>query len=116
MVLQVYGIKSCNTVKKALTWLDENEIAYTFHDYKKEPATSTQLDAWEKEIPWEKLVNKKGTSWRKLSPQEQADVVDSESANKVLLNNNSMIKRPLIESPKGILLGFDEEEYEAKLK
>lgn len=116
MALQVYGIKNCNTVKKALTWLDENKITYTFHDYKKEPATSAQLEAWEKEIPWEKLINKKGTSWRKLSSDEQAEVVDADSANKVLLNNNSMIKRPLIESPKGIVLGFDEEEYTGKLK
>jgi|SRR5690606_17434609 len=116
MVLQVYGIKNCNTVKKALTWLDENNLAYTFHDYKKEPATLAQLEAWEKEISWESLVNKKGTTWRKLSAEEQAAVIDADSANNVLLNNNSMIKRPLIESPKGIVLGFDEEEYNAKLK
>lgn len=116
MVLQVYGIKNCNTVKKALTWLDENNLAYTFHDYKKEPATLAQLEAWEKEISWESLVNKKGTTWRKLSAEEQAAVIDADSANNVLLSNNSMIKRPLIESPKGILLGFDEEEYNAKLK
>lgn len=116
MALQVYGIKNCNTVKKALTWLDENNIAYTFHDYKKEPAALEQLETWEKEISWETLVNKKGTSWRKLSLEEQKNVVDADSANKVLLNNNSMIKRPLIESPNGILLGFDEAEYKAKLK
>ncbi|PRD44153.1 ArsC family reductase [Sphingobacterium haloxyli] len=116
MALQVYGIKNCNTVKKALTWLDENKIAYTFHDYKKEPATLQQLEAWENEISWEALVNKKGTTWRKLSPEEQTTVVDADSANQVLLKNNSMIKRPLIESSKGIILGFDEEEYQAKLK
>ncbi len=116
MALQVYGIKNCNTVKKALTWLDENKIAYTFHDYKKEPAALEQLEAWEKEISWETLVNKKGTTWRKLSSEEQATVIDANSANQVLLKNNSMIKRPLIKSPKGIILGFDEEEYRAKLK
>ncbi|MBD1422397.1 ArsC family reductase [Sphingobacterium chuzhouense] len=116
MALQVYGIKNCNTVKKALTWLDENKVDYTFHDYKKEPTTLQQLETWEKEVSWESLVNKKGTTWRKLSSEDQAAVVDADSANKVLLNNNSMIKRPLIESPKGIILGFDEEEYRAKLK
>lgn len=116
MALQVYGIKNCNTVKKALTWLDENKIAYTFHDYKKEPAKLQQLEKWEKEVSWESLVNKKGTTWRKLSPEEQAAVVDAQSANDVLLANNSVIKRPLIESPKGIILGFDEEEYRVKLK
>lgn len=116
MALQVYGIKNCSTVKKALTWLDENNITYTFHDYKKEPATTAQLEAWEEEVPWEKLLNKKGTTWRRLSPEEQAIVKDADSANKVLSGNNSMIKRPLIESPKGIILGFDEEEYNVKLK
>lgn len=116
MALQVYGIKNCNTVKKALTWLDDNNIAYTFHDYKKEPATPEQLAAWEKKISWEPLVNKKGTTWRNLSAEEQASVVDAESANRVLLKNNSMIKRPLIESSNGIILGFDEEEYRLKLK
>lgn len=116
MMLQVYGIKNCNTVKKALTWLDDQQIAYTFHDYKKEPATLAQLTAWEKQIPWESLVNKKGTTWRKLPAEEQASVVNADAANQVLLANNSMIKRPLIESANGIILGFDEEEYLTKLK
>lgn len=115
MKLQVYGIKNCSTVKKALTWLDEHNIAYTFHDYKKEPATQEKLEAWQKEIPWEALVNKRGTTWRKLSPEEQASVQDADSSNRFLLNNNSLIKRPLIESSKGIILGFDEDEYRDKL-
>ncbi|MFD1166620.1 ArsC family reductase [Sphingobacterium daejeonense] len=114
-MLQVYGIKNCNTVKKALDWLNDHKLEYVFHDYKKEPATLQKLEEWEKKVSWDQLVNKKGTTWRKLSPEEQASVQDSESANRVLLNNNSMIKRPLIESPKGILLGFDEEEYKSKL-
>ena len=114
-MLQVYGIKNCNTVKKALDWLNAHELDYVFHDYKKEPATLKKLEEWEKEISWENLVNKKGTTWRKLSSEEQANVKDAKSANQVLLNNNSMIKRPLIESPKGILLGFDEHEYKSKL-
>ncbi|MGN0019902.1 MAG: ArsC family reductase [Sphingobacterium hotanense] len=114
-MLQVYGIKNCNTVKKALDWLNENKKDYVFHDYKKEPATLEKLEGWEKEVAWEALVNKKGTTWKKLSAEEQANVKDADSANQVLLANNSMIKRPLIESPHGILLGFDEEEYKAKL-
>ncbi len=115
MALHVYGIKNCNTVKKALDWLAEKQLAYTFHDYKKEPATVEKLEAWEKEISWESLVNKKGTTWKKLSSDVQASVTDAPSANAVLLENNSMIKRPLIESPNGILLGFDEQEYANKL-
>lgn len=114
-MLQVYGIKNCNTVKKAIDWLNQHNKEYVFHDYKKEPATLEQLEKWEKQVSWEQLVNKKGTTWRKLSPEEQALVTNAETANQVLLKNNSMIKRPLIEGYKGILLGFDEEEYKTKL-
>ncbi|SKB90687.1 ArsC family protein [Sphingobacterium nematocida] len=114
-MLDIYGIKNCNTVKKALDWMNENQIAYTFHDYKKEPATLKKLEAWEKSVGWEKLVNKKGTTWKKLSPEEQAKVIDSDSANQVLLSNNSMIKRPVIELKNDIILGFDETIYQEKL-
>jgi len=114
-MLQVYGIKNCNTVKKALNWLDDNNKEYVFHDYKKEPATPDQLHHWEKEVSWQRLLNKKGTSWRRLSPEQQAVVIDAESAIAVLNENNSMIKRPLIESPNGIVLGFDHDEYQSKL-
>ncbi|MFZ4261304.1 Spx/MgsR family RNA polymerase-binding regulatory protein [Sphingobacterium sp. HJSM2_6] len=115
-MVQVYGIKNCNTVKKALDWLQENNINFVFHDYKKEPATLEKLTEWQKSLPWESLVNKKGTTWKKLSSEEQLSVVDAQSANAVLLTNNSMIKRPLIETNKGLLLGFNEEEYLTKFK
>lgn len=114
-MLDIYGIKNCNTVKKALDWMKEKQIAYTFHDYKKEPATIEKLEAWEKSVGWEKLVNKKGTTWKKLSPEEQANVTDANSANQILLRNNSMIKRPVIEVENGIILGFDETTYQEKL-
>lgn len=114
-MLQVYGIKNCNTVKKAIDWLNQNGKEFVFHDYKKEPATIEKLKEWEKEISWEQLVNKKGTTWKKLTPEEQTAVIDANTANHVLLKNNSMIKRPLIESPNGILLGFDEVDYKTKL-
>ncbi|HLS95159.1 MAG TPA: ArsC family reductase [Sphingobacterium sp.] len=115
-MIQVYGIKNCNTVKKALDWLEKKQIAYTFHDYKKEPATLKQLETWQKIVSWDALVNKKGTTWRKLTPGEQAKVTDAQTANEVLLRNNSMIKRPLIEYSEGIILGFDEQEYQSKLQ
>lgn len=115
-MLHVYGIKNCNTVKKALTWLQDHDIQHTFHDYKKEPVTRKKLDEWEKQVSWESLINKKGTTWKKLNPEQQAAVQDAASANIVLLENNSMIKRPLIESSKGIILGFDEQEYNKKLR
>ena len=114
-MLDVYGIKNCNTVKKTLDWLNEHSIQYTFHDYKKEPAQDSKLIAWQQLVSWESLVNKKGTTWKKLSPEQQAAVVDEQSARAVLLQNNSMIKRPIIELENEIILGFDEEKYEQKL-
>jgi Spx/MgsR family transcriptional regulator len=114
-MVQVYGIKNCNTVKKALDWLTDHDIEFEFHDFKKEPATENKLKAWEKHVSWENLVNKRGTTWRKLSPDEQSSVTDQTSANVVLLASNSMIKRPVIELANDIILGFDEEQYKSKL-
>ena len=116
IMIEVYGIKNCNTVKKALDYLKDNDISYNFHDYKKEPASIAKLEAWERLTPWETLVNKKGTTWKKLSPEEQASVQDAETANAVLLKNNSMIKRPVLEFADTIVVGFDEEIYNQKLK
>lgn len=115
MMVEVYGIKNCNTVKKALDWLTANGVTYNFHDFKKEPATVEKLKAWEKLTSWESLVNKKGTTWKKLTPEQQATVIDADSANVVLLQNNSMIKRPIIEVGSDILLGFDENQYTQKI-
>ncbi|KGE12387.1 ArsC family reductase [Sphingobacterium deserti] len=116
MALHIYGIKNCNTVKKALNWLEEHKLDYVFHDYKKEPATLEKLEEWENITPWESLLNKKGTTWRKLSSEEQARAIDARGANVLLLENNSMIKRPLIEAGADIVLGFDEAEYDRKFK
>ena len=115
-MLQVYGIKNCNTVKKALTWLEDNNVPFKFHDYKKEGVCVDKLKEWETQVDWQALVNKKGTTWKKLSPETQEQVIDGDSANKVLQENTSMIKRPVIEYNKGILLGFNEAEYETNLK
>ena len=114
-MLNVYGIKNCNTVKKALDWLNNNDIEFTFHDYKKEPAQDAKLITWQNLTPWETLINKKGTTWKKLTPEQQAAVIDEKSAREVLLNNNSIIKRPIIELNNEIILGFDEETYKQKL-
>ncbi len=114
--MHVYGIKNCNTVKKALTWLEDNGIPFTFHDFKKEGVSEDKLRTWERELGWEPLVNKRGTTWRQLSADEQREVVDATSANKLMQERTSVIKRPVIESPKGIILGFDESEYASKLK
>ncbi len=113
--MHVYGIKNCNTVKKALDWLTKHGIEYTFHDFKKEGVSEEKLQGWEKQTGWEPLVNKRGTTWRQLTPEEQHAVVDAKTANRLMQAKTSVIKRPVIESPKGIILGFDENEYAAKL-
>lgn len=114
--MHIYGIKNCNTVKKALTWLEENNIPYTFHDFKKEGVSLSKLEAWEQQLGWEPLVNKRGTTWRKLTPEEQHAVVDAASANALMQEKTSIIKRPVLEGPTGVILGFDPAEYETRLK
>ena len=114
--MHIYGIKNCNTVKKALLWLEENNISYTFHDFKKEGVSEKKLQEWEGQIGWEPLVNKRGTTWRQLSPEAQSAVVDAASANQLMQAKTSVIKRPVIEGPSGVILGFDASEYHAKLK
>ena len=110
----VYGIPNCNTVKKARTWLDEKGIPYTFHDYKKKGISAEKINSWFQYFPWEKLVNKAGTTWKQLSDADKAAVMDEKSAVELMTAKNSVIKRPLIEdeSGKAIVLGFSDSEYE----
>lgn len=111
--VHVYGIKNCNTVKKALTWLETKQIPFEFHDFKKEDVDHERLRAWADKMSWEALVNKKGTTWRKLTPEEQSDIRDLPAAVEALRTNTSMIKRPVVEIDNvEILLGFDEAKYE----
>lgn len=113
--LNVYGIKNCSTVKKALDWLTQHDKPFVFHDFKKEPATVAQLEKWEKHTSYDTLLNKKGTTWRKLAPEVQQRITDASSANEALAANNSMIKRPVIEYTSGLLVGFDEDTYKTQL-
>lgn len=113
----VYGIPNCNTVKKARTWLSDNGIDYEFHDFKKQGITAVKLGEWCAVFGWEKVLNKKGTTWKKLSPEQQERVVDEKSAIELLLANTSAIKRPVVERDgKAVLISFDEEHYNQLLK
>ena len=105
----VYGIPNCNTVKKARVWLDEQGVVYTFHDYKKQGVPADRLDAWIKAVGWEPLVNRQGTTWRKLDDATKAGVVDAPRAKALMLAQASVIKRPVIEKSGQVLsVGFDE--------
>jgi arsenate reductase len=108
MTTMVYGIPACSTVKKARTWLDEQGVAYTFHDYKKQGVPAERLDAWITAVGWELLVNRQGTTWRKLDDATKAGVLDAASAKAVMLAHASVIKRPVIEQGgKVVGVGFD---------
>lgn len=113
----VYGIPNCNTVKKARTWLTDNGFDYQFHDFKKQGITAEKLHEWCAVFGWERVLNTKGTTWKKLSLDQQQAVKDEKTAVAVLLENTSAIKRPIIEQDgKAILISFDEEHYKSLLK
>lgn len=113
----VYAIPNCNTVKKALDWLKQNNVAIEFHDYKKKGITAAQLTNWSKQIGWEALVNKKGATWRQLPKEVQEGITTQKAAIALMIEKTSIIKRPLIEeNGKIIALGFDETEYKKALK
>lgn len=114
-MIKVYGIKNCNTVKKALNWLDENGRDYEFHDYKKLGISAEKIAEWQDIVGWEPLVNKRGTTWRKLDKDVQEGVDGAQSASKLMQDHTSLIKRPIIEDKGLIILGFDGDEYTAKL-
>ena len=103
----IYGIKNCDTMKKAFAWLDEHGVVYTFHDYKKSGIDSARLHAWSKAIGWKSLVNTRGTTWRKLSAEQQA--IETQSAAVQLMQEfPSLIRRPVIETDSGqLLVGLD---------
>ena len=103
----IYGIRNCDTMKKAFAWLDEHGIAYAFHDYKKSGIESARLHAWCKVLGWKTLVNTQGTTWRKLTPEEQ-DITTQSKAVQLMQTYPSLIKRPVVETAGGhLLVGFE---------
>ena len=106
--ITIYGIPNCDTTKKALNWLDKNNIAYTFHDYKQEGITAKKIEEWGKRVGWETIFNKRSTTWKALPVPEQDKVADQSSAIKVMLAHNSIIKRPIIESGDQLIVGYNE--------
>ncbi len=113
-MLKVYGIPNCDTVKKTLTWLKEHKLAFEFHDYKKEGITSAKLKEWSKQVGWETILNRKGTTWRNLDPVIQASITNEKAAIKLLVENTSSIKRAVIEKGDTVIaVGFDQEKYKS---
>ena len=112
-MITVYGIPNCDSVKKARVWLAENGHAYQFHDFKKQGLPEAALDTWLATLGWEKVLNKQGTTWKKLPDEVKASVVDAASAKPVLLANSSCIKRPVIDWGKDgrVTVGFAPQEW-----
>ena len=113
-MIHLYGIPNCDTVKKARAWLDARGVAYAFHDYKKEGADPVKLGAWSEAVGWERLLNRRGTTFRGLSEADKADN-DRDKALRLMGTNPSLIKRPVVEHAGGVLVGFDAGEWGAVL-
>lgn len=109
-MITLYGIPNCDTIKKARKWLSDNGKDYNFHDYKKQGVPEKELRSWVKQLGWETLLNKRGTTWRKLDEATKASV-DEASAIQIMLDNPSIIKRPVLSSAKTLLVGFSADEY-----
>ena len=114
-MIKVYGIPNCDTVKKARTWLSEHGVAYEFHDFKKQGVPQDRLDAWLASVGIDRLINRRGPTWRKLAPEVQAGVVDAASARPVMIAHSSVIKRPLVEWCDAITVGFDADDWAARV-
>ena len=115
--ITLYGIPNCDTVKKARAWLAEREAPVVFHDFKKQGVPDAQLNRWLPAVGWEKLVNRQGTTWRKLPLDEQAAVRDEASARALMVRQPSVIKRPVVEWTDGTLtVGFSDALFSERLR
>jgi arsenate reductase len=111
----IYGIKNCDTMKKAFKWLDDNGVDYEFHDFKKAGLDVKQLKDWVKQLGWEALVNRRGLTWRKL-PEAEREGITEAKAIKLMLANPSLVKRPVLANGKKLHVGFKPDEYASLFK
>lgn len=114
-MVKVYGIPNCDIIKKASSWLKNNDVVYEFHDYKKEGITVTKLKEWCGKMEWEKIFNKRSSTWKELAAATSVEVNNSKEAIAVMMKNTSIIKRPIIEVNGEVVIGFNENEYIQKL-
>jgi arsenate reductase (glutaredoxin) len=109
----IYGIKACDTMQKARAWLDGHGVAYAFHDYKTQGIERARLEGWARQVGWEVLLNRSGTAFRKLPDADRADLTEAKGID-LMLAQPSMIKRPVLETDGGLLVGFKPETYAAR--
>lgn len=110
-MIKLYGIANCDTVKKARAWLTENRIEFEFVDFKQIPPDAGLIGKWLKQVPLESLLNKRGTTWRKLDAQAQAAAAQEAGAVDLMRSQPSIIKRPILEKEDGFYVGFSDESY-----
>jgi len=115
MKVTIFGIKNCDTMKKAFAWLDAHGVAYEFHDYKKSGVPPGKLEAWAKQAGWEALANTRGPTWRKIPEAQRANLTEARMLA-LLEANTSAIRRPIVEAGAKLLLGFDPEAFARALK
>lgn len=113
MSVTLYGIPNCDTVKKARRWLEEAGIAHRFHDFRKEGLDSDLMQSWIDELGWEKLLNKAGTTFRKLPDADKADI-DAAKAKALMLDQPAMIKRPVLDAMGARSVGFSADAFAAR--
>ena len=113
-MLTLYGIKNCDSVKKSRLWLDENNVDYQFHDFRVDGLTEQQIQSFIAKTGWEKLLNKRSTSWRQLDEQQQADL-NAEKAAVLMLDNPTLIKRPVLQLDEQLIIGFNAKIYQSIL-
>ena len=109
----IYGIKACDTMQKARSWLNERGIAYVFHDYKAQGVERERLEGWVRQAGWEVLLNRSGTTFRKLAEADKTNLTESKAVD-LMLAQPSMIKRPVLETENGLIVGFKPEAYAAR--
>lgn len=108
----LYGIPNCDTVKRSRAWLEDRGIAHAFHDFKKDGVPAERMDRWIERLGWQALLNRQGTTWRKLDDATKASVVDAASARAAMLSHASLIRRPVVEWPNGdITIGFTHDSF-----
>ena len=110
----LYGISNCNTVKKAKDWLEDNNIEYQFHDYRKQGLTTELLNSFEAALGWDVLLNKQSTSWRKLSDEQKSNI-SKQTALQYMLDTPTLIKRPVLDAGEKMIAGFKAENYQNEL-
>jgi len=113
-VVRIYGIRNCDSMKKAFVWLAEHAVAFDFVDYRQAAPTPAQLADWNHRVGWKALLNTRGTTWRRLGEEERADV-DEARALTLMARHPSLIRRPVIDTGEALLVGFDPDRYASEL-